>query len=341
MVIMKNCNCECNKVPHFWVISIPSSIEDTCPNAVYFVKNGNSVIMYVTDQYGNPRLVGSGTPTQVIITSPDDSIEITSSGNTFQISVSQELQDAIASLNQDNTVRAILIPESELSGTGTEAEQIAEWVNLQIPSIIKDQYEQIIFEVVPESEIPEGFRVSYNNNLYDIFPEPNNIETWKNTYGLPTMETFYLYGNTVIMQGDFSSITTIEIADANNNVDAVSGLEFFPNLVFFGANSQNLTSIDISGNPLLQTVELFDNQLSAIDIENNTDIIRLILGGNMIGDSDIIDAILQKLVDNNSTVIPGVSVLNLSASPDMAAPSAEGLENKAILIDRGWTVFTN
>lgn len=102
-----------------WVKKLPKEL---CSNAIYFVKAGIDIKMYVTNYQGVPFLIGeSSGGGDAIITSPDESITIVQDGQNFEISVSQQLQaminlalqqgDNISLLNNDaGYITAVDIP---------------------------------------------------------------------------------------------------------------------------------------------------------------------------------------------------------------------------------------
>jgi len=91
---MKHCT---TNPPFFWLTSMPSDCQ-LYPNSIYIVRIGDSVKLYVTDRRSILRLVGTAENSQgeVIINSPNNSISIQLSGQTFSIDVSTTLLNAIS-----------------------------------------------------------------------------------------------------------------------------------------------------------------------------------------------------------------------------------------------------
>ncbi|WP_460218199.1 DUF7619 domain-containing protein [Psychroserpens sp. MEBiC05023] len=79
-----------------------------------------------------------------------------------------------------------------------------------------------------------------------------------------------------------------ELYMASKNISDITGIESFTNLTFINFNDNNLTSIDLSNNTMLEWVEVNNNQLSTIDLSplidlyifnaNNNNLTSIIVG---------------------------------------------------------------
>lgn len=97
----KNCN---TPPPHFWLKELPED-KDLCPNAIYFIKKGSKVEIYVTDKNSNEYTIEGSTVTpsdsiQSII-SPNGTISISESGGVVGIDIAQNIIDQINSITGD------------------------------------------------------------------------------------------------------------------------------------------------------------------------------------------------------------------------------------------------
>lgn len=89
----KECEECLDSVLHFWVNSLPEKLEK---HAIYFVKQGQNILMYVTNVKGKAFLVSGGGGTGITLTSPNGTIDIT---NGSQIDVSETVLGTIVTLH--------------------------------------------------------------------------------------------------------------------------------------------------------------------------------------------------------------------------------------------------
>lgn len=61
-----------------------------------------------------------------------------------------------------------------------------------------------------------------------------------------------------------------EVSVVGNNINDMTGIEAFVNITFLECSNNNLTSIDITNNTELEILECYNNQLTNIDISQNT-----------------------------------------------------------------------
>ncbi len=61
-----------------------------------------------------------------------------------------------------------------------------------------------------------------------------------------------------------------EVSVVGNNINDLTGIEAFVNITFLECTDNNLTSIDITNNTELEIFECYNNQLTNIDISQNT-----------------------------------------------------------------------
>lgn len=86
----------------------------------------------------------------------------------------------------------------------------------------------------------------------------------------------------------------------NSRVSDLTGIEAFVNIIGLDAQSQDLTTINISQNKVLKNLILPNNQLTSIDVSNNTELQALILDDNKLTSIDV----------SNNTELFGISVIN-------------------------------
>jgi hypothetical protein len=61
-----------------------------------------------------------------------------------------------------------------------------------------------------------------------------------------------------------------EVSVVGNNINDMTGIEAFVNINFLECSDNNLTSIDITNNTELEIFECYNNQLNSIDVSQNT-----------------------------------------------------------------------
>ena len=95
-----------------------------------------------------------------------------------------------------------------------------------------------------------------------------------------------------------------EVVVLSMNISNLYGIQFFPNLKKLRCSHNQLTSLDVSENTVLDTLYCGDNQLSNLDVSQNTALKELYCGGNNLTSLDVSqNAELEYLYcdDNNLT----------------------------------------
>ncbi|WP_179318707.1 T9SS type A sorting domain-containing protein [Winogradskyella helgolandensis] len=108
--------------------------------------------------------------------------------------------------------------------------------------------------------------------------------------------------NGEVLTSDISSLTTLNVMDSG--ISDLTGIEDFVNLTSLRADINELTSIDVSNNTNLTSLIVTSNQLTSIDVSNNTGLTFLALAFNQLTNLD---------VSNNTNLITlGVSYNELT-----------------------------
>ena len=105
-------------------------------------------------------------------------------------------------------------------------------------------------------------------------------------------------GDGVLSEAERNNVQSISIS--TETIASVEGIGFFPNLTwlycagFQNWNSQTqqyeygrLTSLDVSGNPNLETLYCSYNRVSSLDVSNNTALLSFECGGNLLTSLDV------------------------------------------------------
>jgi hypothetical protein len=137
---------------------------------------------------------------------------------------------------------------------------------------------------------------------------------------------------------DMASVTNIFLT--SQALTAISNLGSLPALQVLIAESNFLTSVDLSHNPALTWVDFWSNQLTTLDISANPLVTTLyVFGGNSLTVLAV-NTILSQLV----TFGLGGGTVNISGQVPAAPPSVgppNGIAAAAALVAAGWTVTTD
>ncbi len=84
--------------------------------------------------------------------------------------------------------------------------------------------------------------------------------------------------NSFFNDAERSAVT--EIYCSLNNIASLQGVEYFPNLTILACSDNQLTSLDLSGNPALTKLDCIMNQITRLDVRQNTALTELDCSGN-------------------------------------------------------------
>ena len=112
------------------------------------------------------------------------------------------------------------------------------------------------------------------------------------------------FDNIIDGQVETCSIDTITTLDiSNTNISDLSGIEDFNNLKKLYCYQNNLTILDLSGNPYLTDLMCDYNQLTNLDLTNNIDLTTLMCGFNQLTSLDLTNQnMLIKLFCYNNNI---------------------------------------
>lgn len=74
--------------------------------------------------------------------------------------------------------------------------------------------------------------------------------------------------NGKITVADATSITSLDLS--NSNIKNLTGIEYFTSLTYLDVSNNQITSLDVSNNLLLETLNASSNQLTTLDLSKNT-----------------------------------------------------------------------
>ena len=130
----------------------------------------------------------------------------------------------------------------------------------------------------------------------------------------------YLVGNTAI---NTNLDTEIQVSEANAftgtitcaflNISDLTGIEEFTALTILYCENNQLTSIDVSQNDVLQEFNCVANLLTSVDVSNNSALVALWCGGNLLTTLDVSQNIALSNLDCNFSLLTTLDVSQNSA----------------------------
>ena len=186
----------------------------------------------------------------------------------------------------------------------------------------------------------------YENNskivLFNVFD--NKITgTIPSLSGMTELDTFNFYLNQLTGSiPSLSGLTLLRTFNCSRNIltGYIPSLSFNTKLVNFVCNLNQLTGSipNLSELTLLQIFNCSQNQLTGFAGGSVSNTLGNFQAQNNQLTSTAVNAILAAFVAANKTT--GTRILNLGGTGN-AAPTGQGITDKATLISRGWTVTTN
>jgi len=104
----------------------------------------------------------------------------------------------------------------------------------------------------------------------------------------------YLVGDTAINTNGDSEIQIAEataftgsIYCGSNSISDLTGIEYFTNLTYLSCSNNQLTSLDVSNNTALTVLSCGGNHLTSLDVSNKTALTKLYCQGNQLTSLDV------------------------------------------------------
>jgi len=145
---------------------------------------------------------------------------------------------------------------------------------------------------------------------------------------------------------DYSPLTTLPWNDLRNLCYlSIYGCQFealdlwrLPNLGYcYAGSNYSLVSVDAHSNASLNTLDIcYCQSLAYLDVTGCTSL-RYIYAYGCAFDEAMVDQLLADLVTNGTTN----GCLQLAGGTNAPPSDPDGLALEAILLDRGWTIYTN
>ena len=148
------------------------------------------------------------------------------------------------------------------------------YINLTNPTKINSMIASVVNKGAPANKAFE------DENFYKAVVDAYNKE---NKTSLPY--------TTNLTDEQLKTITSISYSGydkpSNEKIISAKGLEKLTNLTYLSLYSNNISKIDVSNNTALTTLNLNNNYLSSIDVSKNTALINLYLSSNNISSIDV------------------------------------------------------
>ncbi len=91
--------------------------------------------------------------------------------------------------------------------------------------------------------------------------------------------------NDYVPTSNINTVTSLDIS--GGSISDLTGISDFSALTMLTAYENELTTIDVSQNPILEHLDLFDNQLTSLDLSQNTQLTFLVCSQNQLSTLDL------------------------------------------------------
>lgn len=230
--------------PHFWVLGLPPK-EDRCSNAVYYVKNGNKVDIFVTDSWSNafPANVSEGgfqkdslKVTEIILSTK--SIDLEAEQTVLQL-IAQEINKLTTFTVEDSELPIFHIVIEDIDYVVTFKNKITkgtygiggisiEDADLQI---LSRAHLQNITEKVHTVSLGDIGATDFNDNIPQKIKDyaiargieklPNQVHKWKILGNIePTKRRVYIINQQP--EGSYNQVEPDDFVLIENEVEGVS-----------------------------------------------------------------------------------------------------------------------
>ena len=121
------------------------------------------------------------------------------------------------------------------------------------------------------------YTANANVTLYAVWEELNTIAI--NAANFPdanfraVVSTFDNNGDEQLDEAEIAAVTEIDCS--GKNISSLKGIEYFTALTALWCYDNQLTALDVSGNPRLELLSCYGNQLTALDLSSNTVLAKL------------------------------------------------------------------
>ena len=132
----------------------------------------------------------------------------------------------------------------------------------------------------------------------------DNFEFFLEAYGMGNG----IANDDYVTTANINSITTLYIA--SQSISDLTGIEDFSALTDLDCRNNQLTTLDLSNNPALDTLVCYQNQLTSINVGANTSLTHLICSQNQLTTLDVSQNTALTLLDCSENQLTSIDVSN-------------------------------
>ena len=120
-----------------------------------------------------------------------------------------------------------------------------------------------------------------------------------------------------LAQKEVSGVKRLDVSNYFSKPDKVisdlTGIEYFPSLVYLECHNNQLTSLDVSKNTSLQSLACYNNKLTSLNVSNCTALTKLSCQGNQLTSLDIGDCTALTELSCSKNKLTSLNVSNNTA----------------------------
>lgn len=111
---------------------------------------------------------------------------------------------------------------------------------------------------------------------------------------------------------EISNVKTIDVSQLTPAIRSLSGVELFTGLTSLDCSGQAIKAVDVSGMPLLETLNVESNQISNLDLTNNKELTSLNVSGNLMTTLGLSQNSKLKYLNASGISIKSIDVSDMS-----------------------------
>ena len=190
------------------------------------------------------------------------------------------------------------------ASTPSDGKQFKGWtvVNGGV-TLFNKQAESTTFIMPAEAvEVTANYEdVAAGNNITNKFTDANFLAVVRTALGKSADDSIY-------DTDDFASVTALMVI--NKGIANLAGIEYFTELTSLPCSSNNLTSLDVSNNTKLTILDCSGNKLTSLDVSNNTKLATLICYNNNLTELDVSNNTKLTILSCGNNKLTGLDVSN-------------------------------
>ena len=150
---------------------------------------------------------------------------------------------------------------------------------------------QVLYEYRLFRDYYDHYYVIFTLNV-EFIPEGSiviNASTFPNETFREYISTQFDNGDGILDTAEREAVTEIKVSGGYNGkkITNLKGIEFFPNLLYLDCSKNNLSSLDVSDNTNLMMLLCYQNELNSLDVTRNLALITLKCNHNSLTSLDV------------------------------------------------------